>query len=59
MSDIGVEWIKRLSYVCGCERERESVHVSHIQTNIREKLDPERQIFVSAREKIFHNESDS
>ena len=37
--------------MCGCERDRESVHVSHIQTNIREKLNPERRSFVSAREK--------
>ena len=35
--EIRVEWIRRLSYVCGCERDRERVHVSHIQTNIREK----------------------
>ena len=35
--EIGVEWIRRLGYVCGCERDRERVHVSHIQTNIKEK----------------------
>ena len=50
MLEIGVEWIRRLSCVCGCERDRESVHVSHIQTNIGEKLDPEIRSFVSARE---------
>ena len=33
------------------EIERERVPVSHIQTNIREILDLERRIFVTAREK--------
>ena len=28
---------RRLSYGCGCERDEERVHVTHIQTNIREK----------------------
>jgi len=35
--EIRVEWIRRLSYVCGCEIYRERVHVSDIQMNIREK----------------------
>ena len=39
--------------MCGCERDGERVHVTHIQTNIREKLDPERWIFVSERERYF------
>ena len=39
------------SYVCGCERDEERVHVTRIQTNIGEKLDPKRRSFVSAREK--------
>ena len=36
MLEIGVEWIRRLGYVCGCERDRERVHVSHIQKYQRE-----------------------
>ena len=24
MLEIGVEWIRRLGYVCGCERDRET-----------------------------------
>ena len=51
MVEIGVEWIRRLSYVCGCERDRERVHVSQIQTNIRDKCYPERRSFLSAIEK--------
>ena len=35
--EIGVEWIRRPSYGCGCERDEERVHVTHIQTNIGEK----------------------
>ena len=35
--EIRVEWIRRLSYVCGCERDEDRVHVTHIQTNIGEK----------------------
>ena len=52
--EIGVEWIRRLSYVCGCERDREGVHVSHIQTNIREKMrSRETEFCVCERERYF------
>ena len=34
--------------MCGCERDRERVHVSHIQTNIRET-----EFCVCERERYF------
>ena len=37
--------------MCVGVRDEERVHVTHIQTNIGEKGDPERRSFVSMREK--------
>ena len=40
--------------VRGCERDRERVHVSHIQTNIREKMrSRETEFCVCERERYF------
>ena len=36
MLEIGVEWIRRLSYVCGCERDIERVHVSQREMRSRD-----------------------
>ena len=38
--------------MCGCERDRERVHVSHIQTNIRERS-REMEFCVCERERYF------
>ena len=59
MLEIGVEWIRRLGYVCGCERDRERVHVSHIQIDIRENEIQRDGVLCLRERKIFHNESDS